>query len=94
MRQLGILHGSSVFGDDLVGHEDRFRTKLGTLKDKPLKAIRWYEKEHALKLEGAGAYPYFYFRTSDLQEQKVHLGEIVSDYEAHLRQKRSGKSRS
>lgn len=81
-RQLGLLNGSNIFGDEiLVPAHSPYRSAVGTLKSKPRKAIKWYMEEHELTLLAASYWPYITFKVSDGNEQKVHIGLIVDDYE-------------
>jgi hypothetical protein len=83
MRQLGMLEGSNILGDEAPGNKrmaDPFRTGEGFLKAKSLRAINWYVEQHDLTLKAIAVYPTFYFGTSDGQEQGVDIEEIVSDY--------------
>lgn len=92
MRQLGLLEGSNIFGDEVPQGKqptDPFRTKLGEIKKMPLKAIGWYIKEHGLKLQGSSAYPVIQFELQDGNEQGVYIEEIVQDYEARDRRNRN-----
>ena len=83
MRQLGMLQGSNILGDEIPDNTklaDPFRTSEGFLKAKSLRAIGWYQVQHDLTLKAHAAYPIFYFGTSDGQEQGVTIEEIVGAY--------------
>lgn len=91
MRQLGLLEGSSIFGDEVVVKKpiDKYRTRAGELKSLPLKAIAWYIKLHGLSLKATSVYPTITFGTPDGLEQGVTIQEIVEDYEGREKKNRS-----
>ncbi|WIE74512.1 hypothetical protein [Curtobacterium sp. MCSS17_007] len=83
MKQLGLLEGSNIFGDEVPEKQpDPYRTADGEIRALPSKAILWYVKEHGLTLWATGAWPTIYFVTEDDQQQGVTIGEIVEDYQA------------
>ena len=89
MRQLGLLQGSNILGDELAVAPDPYRTKDGQLKNSTEKAILWYIKENTLSLKSTGAWPKIFFGTDDGNEQGVYIEEIVNDYEARDRRNRN-----
>lgn len=83
MKQLGILEGSNLFGDDInLSSKDPYKTTDGRITNTAQKAILWYVKENNLRLKSSGAWPTLYFRTEDDQEQPVAITEIMTDYDA------------
>ena len=84
MRQVGLLPGSNLFGDEVPPKTpDRYKTALGKLKATPRKAISWYAEEHQLNLMATSVWPWITFKQADGSEKPVHIDEIIGDYEVH-----------
>jgi hypothetical protein len=80
VKQLGLLSGSNILGDEVIKTPDPYRTADGQLSSQSNKAILWYIKHNTLSLKSTGAYPKIYFGTDDGQEQSVEIEEIAIDY--------------
>lgn len=84
MKQIGILPGSSIFGDDPHTYAS-LRDKRGELKSRVIKAVSWYAEQRSLKAKATGAFPYIYFSDVNGNEEKAHIEQILAEYEQSRR---------